>query len=46
MSASDRPQIVRDCFSASASSDRGIVKQSLTYDVVFSATAFVDEHKR
>jgi hypothetical protein len=45
MSASDRPQIVRDCYSACASSDRGIVRQNLTNDLV-SATAFVNEHKR
>jgi hypothetical protein len=46
MSASDRPQIVRDCYSACASSDRSIVKQNLTNDFVFSARAFVNEHKR
>jgi hypothetical protein len=46
MSASDRPQIVRDSFSAYAPSDRSIVKQNPTNDFVFSATAFVNEHKR
>jgi hypothetical protein len=46
VSASDCPQIVGDRFSAYASSDRSIVKQNLTNDVVFSATAFVNEHKR
>ena len=46
MPASDRPQIVRDCFSGYASSHRSIVKQNLTNDLVFSATAFVNEHKR
>jgi hypothetical protein len=46
MSASDRPQIVRDGFSAYASSDRSIVERNLTDDFVFSAKAFVNEHKR
>jgi hypothetical protein len=46
LSASDRPQIVRDGISAYASSDRSIVERSLTDNFVFSATAFVSEHKR
>jgi hypothetical protein len=46
MSASGRPQIVRDRFSAYASSARSVVKQNLTNDFVFSAKAFVNEHKR
>jgi hypothetical protein len=46
MSASDRPQIVRDCYSAYASSNRSIVEQNPTDDFVFSATAFANEHER
>jgi hypothetical protein len=46
MSASDRPQIVHDGFSAYASRDRSIiVERNLTDDFVFSAPAFVNEQR-
>ena len=45
MSGSERPQIVRDSYSAFPSGDRNIVKQNLINHFVFSAAAFVDEHK-